>query len=156
MELFTLHGNVISDGICSRLTIPRFKRGDDGFVFRHGLLQPPAQAQLHPSEGLQTALQAKALLFQKAIAGLTVQNGMEVGLASPGSGLQSCGCPRTQTLGLEGSSMWFSTSNLVALGTGVALSVVVATCADAQTPLSAEESDPTVMGWMQVTKPCYP
>ncbi len=42
-----------------------------------------------------------------------------------------------------------STSNLVTLATGVALACGLAAGAVAQAPLSAQDSDPTVMGWMQ-------
>ncbi|SFQ21912.1 serine hydrolase domain-containing protein [Tranquillimonas alkanivorans] len=43
-----------------------------------------------------------------------------------------------------------STSNVIALTAGVVLALVAATGATAQSePLSAQESDPTVMGWMQ-------
>jgi len=46
--------------------------------------------------------------------------------------------------------MSYSTSSLIALVTGIALTVGASTGADAQpTPLSAQESDPDVMGWMQ-------
>ncbi len=43
-----------------------------------------------------------------------------------------------------------STSNLIALAMGVAIAFSVPTDADAQSaPLSAQDSDPNVMGWMQ-------
>ena len=43
-----------------------------------------------------------------------------------------------------------STSNLIALATGVVMAIGVSTGASAQsTPLSAQDSDPNVMGWMQ-------
>ncbi|SLN37902.1 6-aminohexanoate-dimer hydrolase [Roseovarius litorisediminis] len=43
-----------------------------------------------------------------------------------------------------------STSNLIALAMGVAIALSVPTDADAQSaPLSAQDSDPNVMGWMQ-------
>lgn len=43
-----------------------------------------------------------------------------------------------------------STSNLIALATGVVMAISASTAANAQSaPLSAQESDPNVMGWMQ-------
>jgi len=43
-----------------------------------------------------------------------------------------------------------STSNLVALITGAAIAIGLSASANAQSaPLSAQESDPGVMGWMQ-------
>ena len=46
--------------------------------------------------------------------------------------------------------MSFSTSNLIALATGVAMALSISTDAEAQSaPLSAQDSDPNVMGWMQ-------
>jgi len=46
--------------------------------------------------------------------------------------------------------MLSSTSNLIAMAAGVAMAFGASTGADAQSaPLSAQESDPNVMGWMQ-------
>lgn len=46
--------------------------------------------------------------------------------------------------------MLSSTSNLIALATGVVMTLGTATGALSQSaPLSAQESDPKVMGWMQ-------
>jgi hypothetical protein len=50
--------------------------------------------------------------------------------------------------------MSFSTSNFIAFATGVAMAPSVGANAAAQSaPLSAQESDPNVMGWIQGFSP---
>ena len=68
MEFLALYGNVPTDGSRRPFTVGSLDGGNDVFMFGHGLFHAPAHAQLHPSEGLQTPLKAKAFLLQKTVA----------------------------------------------------------------------------------------
>lgn len=54
------------------------QRVHDLFVFGHGLRQAPPQAELRAAEGFQAAVQGGGLLFEKAIAGLAVDDRVEL------------------------------------------------------------------------------
>ena len=74
MEFLALNGDMTAQHLGGALCLSGAQGGDDRLVFGHGLCHAPAQAQLHPTKRFQAAVQAQRLLFEKAVARVTIDH----------------------------------------------------------------------------------
>ena len=77
MELLTLHRDVIAQRICCGLRISCLQRTYNLFMFGHGLPHPPPEPQLLTAKRLQTLVQFRSLLREKAVAGLLIDDSVK-------------------------------------------------------------------------------
>ncbi len=77
VEFLALNRDVAPDGRSCSFSIRFFQCSHDGLVLGHGLRQASSCPELHPAEGLKTPIKPKALLLQKPVSRLPVQNGVE-------------------------------------------------------------------------------